>query len=561
MGRISKFTSEQDVHIATYFAELEEIYEQPGLAGWKDRTANDIVNSELFKGKLPSVEEDEQRGGSPTEWLQRVKDKFKNQVTAFKKKATGGATTSTTRVNATPDAVALHPATSAKSFFNQDVLTAQKLFEHEQKSAINAAAGARAQVDGVRLIERFHSCKKEMWEALSDAQREDYKRRADSLQNDVEISQAGFSSAIYDDMSAFVASGRFGQITMSLFYSYRDPAQRLFVGCSSVATIKNGSHFHEGPNGKAVLEMWQKHSEGALPSSLERIKKNAVVPDIPLNAEGIPVFPRMDLMETPPAGVLSVLQEFLRQLWAHCRPMDTSFTWARAAAYYDKTRFVLPVPLETLGALTGLGAIICCAEFFMALEGADVFVFAAGGGLDLDGQEAEETGTSGEDGAAPKNKGKSKKTNAKGDGLDLDGDADGMDGEEEGAPNEEDAGPLKNQRKAKAKALAKTKAKENKGAQGGADPSGEGAGSSAGDVTVPLNSGKEAGDNAVAPKGAAPDAGKKAGEGADPIVNKPGGKAKGQTAPAKSGTSKKRKLKEGNEDERETKKVQHEGHG
>ncbi|KAJ7107534.1 hypothetical protein C8R44DRAFT_885520 [Mycena epipterygia] len=37
------------------------------------------------------------------------------------------------------------------------------------------------------------------------------------------------------------------------------------------------------------------------------------MPDIPLNAEWIPVFPQMNLMEMPPAGVLSVLQEFIRQ--------------------------------------------------------------------------------------------------------------------------------------------------------------------------------------------------------------------------------------------------------
>lgn len=96
--------------------------------------------------------------------------------------------------------------------------------------------------------------------------------------------------------------------------------------------MKNEPHFHEGPDGEALIEMWKKHSERALPRNfrffsswgywvlrgcLERIAKTtAVIPDIPLNAEGIPVFPRMDLIQTPLAGVLSVLQEFIHQLWS-----------------------------------------------------------------------------------------------------------------------------------------------------------------------------------------------------------------------------------------------------
>ncbi|KAJ7089454.1 hypothetical protein C8R44DRAFT_751458 [Mycena epipterygia] len=306
MARTSKFTPAQVAHITTCFAELQEIYEAPGLAGCRDTTANDIVKSELFNGKLRTEEEDPVRGGSPAEWIQRIKEKFKKHVTTLKKKATGPAKSSTTTANVTPDAVALHPAASGKSFFHQDTLTTQKLFEYEQKSAINTAAATQAEKDKVQLIARFHPCKKELWDALSDAQHQDYKNRAEDLQKNVGVSQTGFSSAIGNDMSDFVASGQYGRMTMTLLYSYRTPADELFVGCTSAATAKNGPHFHKGPDGKALIEMWKKHSEGALPRCLEHITKTAVMPDIPLNAEGIPVFPRMNLMETPPAGVFAL---------------------------------------------------------------------------------------------------------------------------------------------------------------------------------------------------------------------------------------------------------------
>lgn len=135
---------------------------------------------------------------------------------------------------------------------------------------------------------------------------------------------------------------------------------------------------------------------------------------------------------------------------AHCQPADVPFSWSRAAAHYDKTRFVLPVPLDRFDSLTSPNAISSCAEFFMALEGADTFVFTAGGALD--GNEADgvgvegEGGASGEDGAAPKNQGK-----AKGDGLELgdgwDFDGDGLD-VEEGLTSGEDEAVSKNKGKA-----------------------------------------------------------------------------------------------------------------
>ena len=70
MGRASKFTSEQDAHIATYHDALEKCYRdnKKGIAAWKVEKAKEILASPLFKDKMPTQAEDPVRGTSPGEW-------------------------------------------------------------------------------------------------------------------------------------------------------------------------------------------------------------------------------------------------------------------------------------------------------------------------------------------------------------------------------------------------------------------------------------------------------------------------------------------------------------
>lgn len=65
----SKFTREQDAHIAKYYPECIEQAENnsSGLSKWKKDTANIIAGSSLFKGLLP----DASSGGvDPDKWIQ-----------------------------------------------------------------------------------------------------------------------------------------------------------------------------------------------------------------------------------------------------------------------------------------------------------------------------------------------------------------------------------------------------------------------------------------------------------------------------------------------------------
>lgn len=40
--------------------------------------------------------------------------------------------------------------------------------------------------------------------------------------------------------------------------------------------------------------------------------------DIPLNADGIPIFPNINLMNTAPAAVVAALKQFMRRVWGRC---------------------------------------------------------------------------------------------------------------------------------------------------------------------------------------------------------------------------------------------------
>ncbi|KAJ7437025.1 hypothetical protein FB451DRAFT_181168 [Mycena latifolia] len=221
------------------------------------------MKSSLFKDQMPDAEADPSRSCSPSKWIDRIKTKFKNRAMQIKNKSTGGSSS-----KATPHAATNVPATaSGKSFFGCPNLTAKRLFEIEKKDDINGAATARAAADGLRRpLERFQTVKKQMWADLSDEQQDDYKERAQLLQNDAGINQGAFASAIWPDMDAFVKSGLFGKMTMTLLYAYRTPEDTLVRGHASVHSVKEAPYFDESADWDSkVWAPWKQYAEEALP--------------------------------------------------------------------------------------------------------------------------------------------------------------------------------------------------------------------------------------------------------------------------------------------------------
>lgn len=73
MGKDSPFTADQLAHITTYLPSWELSFTTKSgkeLAEWKTNTATEILQSELFAGKLSSAQEDSKIGTDPAKWAQ-----------------------------------------------------------------------------------------------------------------------------------------------------------------------------------------------------------------------------------------------------------------------------------------------------------------------------------------------------------------------------------------------------------------------------------------------------------------------------------------------------------
>ncbi|KAJ7115661.1 hypothetical protein C8R44DRAFT_855012 [Mycena epipterygia] len=389
------FNAEQEAVLAPFLLEFwQEHRGRSDETTWKRTTVDSLLEDPAFKDKLPSEAEDAKNGACAATWTQRLKDKFKNYKPKQQKadsnpNATGGASTAAkAKVGVTPSS-----STTRTRFFGRPTLSASRLFEIENKEVINKAAAAEATAKGSRRsIGHFQPCKKKMWEGLSDDAQAKYKNRAEELQNDVKSNQDGFNTAIWDDMDTFVRSGAFGsEFTMTLMWGMRDPQDRMVRGRASVHSVNNRPYFEESEGGDQVWELYKSYTEIALPARVSTALDTEY--HIPLNADGIPVFPDINLMNTAPAAVASALKQFIRRVWEHCRPSQPSFSWDEAAVQYDKARFPVPVAFENRESLSVAQA-FSLADFFLKLQEEDAFVFKPEG--DRGGEEVDGGNKSGE---------------------------------------------------------------------------------------------------------------------------------------------------------------------
>ncbi|KAJ6559588.1 hypothetical protein B0H19DRAFT_1260299 [Mycena capillaripes] len=424
MGRRSQFSAEQEVHIASFFSDLERTWElnASAVAKWKEEKANEIIKSPVFLDKLPSKAQDADRGASP---LLRIKTKFRNHLTGYQtKRGTGSTGQSRSNATGTSKASGDDGLTSSKSFLVRPTLTARRLFEIERKEAILALAKTKAEsVQAKRVIECYQVSKKELWEQLGKATQDEFGTRAAALKNDIGINQAGFASAIWSDLNDFVKSGLFGEMTITMMWSCRTVKDSLIRGHASAHSSGDQEYFDEsGSEWEGVWNLWKAYAEKTLPP---RVPVYNVECKIPLDTDGTPLFPELDVDEMAPAKIVSVVKQFIAQLYAHCRPSD-GFSWSAAADCYDKARFQLPVDMELIESVGGAKAIML-AEFFMNHREEERFVFLPadeGEGGEDGGAEEDDVDVDGEEnGKQKKKKGKasSKKNGAGGGGGSVGG--------------------------------------------------------------------------------------------------------------------------------------------
>ncbi|KAJ7663587.1 hypothetical protein B0H17DRAFT_1211603 [Mycena rosella] len=398
------FNTEQDAHIVEYLLKFISL-EPSQRTQWKKRAALEILKSPLFAGdKLADEVADPKNGGTPATWEQRILKKFKNGATAAKKKVS--------KPGAGPSVPAsVHLGGGGKSFFGRPPLTGRRLFYIENKDAIKAAASAAAAAAGCqRLLDHFQPAWKKLWEEVDDKEQADYVERVNDLQNDVAINQELFMSSMWFDIDAFC-----------------DPEDRLHTGRISVHS-EDQPYFEEDNDESGSAKAWKVYVEKSL---LAHVLPSNSQFEIKVGADGVPVFPRIDVMSTSPAAVIGVLHEFVRRVWAHCWASHSSFTWEEAATKYDKLRYKLPVPMEAFESLNGTQA-IQLAEFFMSLGDEGGFVFTAG--VDVNEEDSGD-GEGDADGDGEVGKGKGKRVAGKAPNKDK---AKGVEGSKD---DEGDKGP------------------------------------------------------------------------------------------------------------------------
>ncbi|KAJ7845876.1 hypothetical protein B0H14DRAFT_3454793 [Mycena olivaceomarginata] len=151
MAPDSKFTPPQLAHIASYYAEWDEV--------WKNKTADAILKSPLFFNQLPTVEEDSSRGTTLDKWKKRLVERFKNKKTQDNLKGSSNSRPSPSNANAGGGSHATHsqssevsPLASARSFFMRPTLTGRRLVEIEEKEEIMKDANARAKAEKEKIM-------------------------------------------------------------------------------------------------------------------------------------------------------------------------------------------------------------------------------------------------------------------------------------------------------------------------------------------------------------------------------------------------------------------------
>ncbi|KAJ7806034.1 hypothetical protein B0H14DRAFT_3484408 [Mycena olivaceomarginata] len=347
---------------------------------------------------------------------------------------------------------------------------ADLLEEIEEKEKIMQEARAKSML---RAIQFYNPAVKAAWNALSVEEQQEFNERALALRNDVGINQASFEAAIWAETEDFLKTGQFGDMTITILFGYRTPDDELRRGHVSSTSASVGKRFDDpGSFWDEVYQRWADFTEEALPP--KTVKSSSEI-DIPLDTDGTPIFPEVDLDATPAATVASTIKQF-----SHRRPSD-SFTWDKAAAHYDKTRFTMPVAMDMVESVSGVRALML-AEFFKGLRDEERFVFDAeapendhGDGDEGNGEESPQDNGSGDKGAkTPEDDGNGDKggetpeDDGNGDkgGETPEDDGNGDKGVEtpqddgKGAQNEDDAsGGRKSQKKKKAGKQAKAKAK------------------------------------------------------------------------------------------------------
>ncbi|KAJ6485098.1 hypothetical protein C8R47DRAFT_1217138 [Mycena vitilis] len=344
-GPKTKFSSEQEAHITSFYPELWKEYKKSSVSlvtSWKTKKIKDIMASPLFVGKLDTGPE----GAPEKEWRRRILKKFNNFITKKKK--------------ASP---------TEQSSFLQFTVTGFGLFGLLESAAIKAAATAHASRTLTRLLDCIESCQQEMWDALSAEQQAEYERRAQETDPTVATNQADFPRAMDKVLNDLCQGGAVGNMELMLFWAHREVDGELRYGVVDAHSADHNRHMADETEDweDSFDDKWMRFAEKAIPRPLSEVNPGGIV-KIPRNSLDIPVFPSLDLRKYNHEAIFEILKDYLTQLWehehrAHINPPWTDKSESRGQ-YYNTSLFALPFDLKTLDSLS-IAEVFGLTEYFL----------------------------------------------------------------------------------------------------------------------------------------------------------------------------------------------------
>ncbi|KAF8214521.1 hypothetical protein K438DRAFT_1749628 [Mycena galopus ATCC 62051] len=339
-GRPSPFPKQQKDFIESFYPALLTVHHGKSdvtLEKWKEETLETIMESPLFKGKLPSKEED------PQKWcyFEDVEAEDSEEVhELFGSPFIGGALCS-------EDVAFVHPP-------------------HGHSFVCTPPLGYDPCLSSPESSRNWSQIECEMWDGLEETERTLYLTEAGEMPSGIESfrNQVDFDRAMTHALTDVSRNGKLGgAVELMLFYAFRDPRGNLKTG-----TTDNWQTDFETP--------WKTFADQVIPckSSLDvgELSSHA----IPRNSQGIPIFPIIDLKQVTPNELSGIIDQYLTKLWA-CSWDATAPKWDEIFrdpdVYYDTSKFSLPVPLQTPG-LLGASEAYMLAEYF-SQKRSEPFVF------------------------------------------------------------------------------------------------------------------------------------------------------------------------------------------
>ncbi|KAI0026542.1 hypothetical protein K488DRAFT_75269, partial [Vararia minispora EC-137] len=220
--------------------------------------------------------------------------------------------------------------------------TARQAFEHSIKDDI---------VDIVRTTgANYQTVLKEKWDALSEEERRGWDQPSGTVtKHNVQRNFETFNANVGTLLSQVCESGSLGKAQMMLTSSTRaGDSDEVIVRTCFVRFTDDGVSFAGDEEGSVVhdelMRAWSVYANKTTPrsSSSESTTHPSAKVTIPLNEDGIPIFPDVDMQNVDIRGTISA---YLSAVWECSRPgeaLDNSI-WERIQAdlssFFDTSRF------------------------------------------------------------------------------------------------------------------------------------------------------------------------------------------------------------------------------